>query len=199
MKVKINTALISCYDKTGLADFVGELVRLNPKIKIYSSSGTFKELAAVASNNLKEVSEYVGFKEMPDGLVKTLHPKIHSGILADLSNEEQKKYIDKNGIDVFDLVVVNLYPFKGGGFSEAKKNMDIGGVSLLESGVKNFSRIVVVSSKDEYDKILKQLRENFETEMALRLELAKKAISYLRGYMGDIDDYFQKLELKDVE
>jgi len=154
MNVKIKTALISCYDKTGLKEFVGELIRLNPGLKIYCSSGTFKELQVVARINLIEVSEYVGFKEMPDGLVKTLHPKIHSGILADLGNEDQKKYLDDNEIDVFDLVVVNLYPFKKGNFGEARKNMDIGGVSLLEAGCKNFIRVVVISSRSDYGKLL---------------------------------------------
>ena len=96
-KVKDNNVLISCHDKTGLKYFAAELAKISPNARIYCSSGTFNELKkAVAAANLIEISEYTGTKEMPTGLVKTLHPKIHSGILADLNNEQQRKYLEDN-------------------------------------------------------------------------------------------------------
>ena len=91
-KVAIKNALISCHDKTGLKYFAAELVKINPQIRIYCSSGTYNELGkAVDVKNLVEVSDYTGTKEMPSGLVKTLHPKVHSGILSDLDDEAMRK------------------------------------------------------------------------------------------------------------
>ncbi|MAG15952.1 hypothetical protein CMO88_02730 [Candidatus Woesearchaeota archaeon] len=197
MNVKINRAIISCYDKTGLKEFVSELIKLNPDIKIFSSSGTFNELKEVASGNLVEVSEYVGFKEMPSGLVKTLHPKIHSGILADLEDEEQKSYLEKNGIEIFDLVVVNLYPFEAkSSFKETRNNIDIGGVSLLESASKNFLRVSIVCNVNDYGKLLEKLKESdCSSDDNTRLELSKKAVAYLAKYLADINDYFKDLKV----
>lgn len=200
INVKIKNAIISCYDKNGLKEFVSELVKLNPEIKIYCSSGTFKELEPVAKDNIIEVSDYVGFKEMPSGLVKTLNPKLHAGILADLDDEKQVKYLEENKIVVFDIVVVNLYPFEkivaaGGSVDEARKNIDIGGVSLLEAASKNFPRVTAVSDINDYDKLLETLRNNNgASDDKTRLEFAKKALSHLHHYMSEINKYFQKLE-----
>lgn len=200
MNVKINRAIISCYDKSGLKEFVSELVKLDPGIKIFSSSGTYMELMEVAKENLAEISEYVGFKEMPSGLVKTLHPKIHSGILADLNDESQKKYMEDNDIEAFDLIVANLYPFgklvkEGKGFEEIRQNIDIGGVSLLEAGSKNFLRVTVVTDPEDYNKLIDTLRNNDgSSDLAIRLALAKKAIAHLAHYLAEINNYFKKLE-----
>mgnify|MGYP001948541782 CR=1 FL=1 len=186
--MKINNAIISCYDKTGLKEFVSKLVEYNPSIKIFSSSGTFRELESVAKDNLFEVAEYTGFPEMPGGLVKTLHPKVHAGLLADLSDEEHKKYLEENNIEAFDLVVVNLYPFEkvaseGADLETARQNIDIGGVSLIEAGAKNFKRVTVVTDPSDYDKVLQ------ESE---RLDLAKKAFAHLAHYFNEINNYFSK-------
>jgi len=191
--VKIKNAIISCYDKSGLKEFVSELVRINPEIKIYCSSGTFKELLSVAKENIIEVSDYVGLKEMPSGLVKTLNPKLHAGILADLEDEKQRKYLEDNHIETFELVVVNLYPFEkvasGNSVDEARKNIDIGGVSLLEAASKNFPRVTAVSDVEDYDK----KKNNGESDSGTRLEFAKKALAHLHHYMSEINKYFQKL------
>ncbi len=203
--MKISNAIISCHDKKGLKEFVSELVKINPEIKIYSSSGTYRELETVAKSNLVEISGYTGANEMPGGLVKTLHPKIHAGILADLNDEAQRKYLDDNKIEAFDMVVVNLYPFEkavaeGKGFAHARNNMDIGGVSLLEAASKNFPRVTVVSSPDDYATALESIRKNNgSTDVATRLLLAKKAISHLQHYLTEINNYFKKLEMGDIQ
>ena len=202
MSFKISNAIISCYDKTGLADFAGEIVELNPEAKIFSSSGTFRFLAEHVKTGLVEISDYTGFKEMPSGLVKTLHPKIHSGILADAEDESQRAYLEKNCIEMFDLVVVNLYPFKKvveekGDFETARRNIDIGGVSLLESASKNFVRVAPICSNEDYDWVVKEIKEGRFNERS-RLRLAKKAFSYLSDYFVSVSDYFSKLDAGDI-
>lgn len=204
MNMKISRAIISCHDKAGLKEFVSELVKINPEIKIYSSSGTHRELESAAKGNLVEISAYTGASEMPGGLVKTLHPKIHSGILADLNDEAQRKYLEDNGIEAFDMVVVNLYPFEkavaeGKGFLHARNNIDIGGVSLLEAAAKNFFRVTAVSSPDDYGMLIEKLRKNdCCTDIATRLELAKKAIAHLQNYLTEIDNYFRSLKVEEL-
>ena len=197
-KVKINNALISCHDKTGLKYFAAELVKLNPEAKVYCSSGTFNELKkAVAAANLVEISEYTGTREMPAGLVKTLHPKIHAGILADLDDNEQKKYLEDSKAVAFDLVVVNLYPFAAaadaGSVEKARTNVDIGGVSLIESAAKNFLRVAVVVSPVDYEKVLEEMKKNSGCGIDTRLRLAKAAMGYLSAYIGNISDYYDRL------
>lgn len=198
-KVTINNALISCHDKTGLKYFAAELVKISPGIRIYCSSGTFKELGkTVPAANLIELSEYTGIREMPSGLVKTLHPKIHSGILADLSDKEQLKYLEGNKAVAFDLVAVNLYPFAAaadaGKIEKARANVDIGGVSLIESAAKNFLRVAVVVSPVDYEKLLEELRKNGgSSSIETRLLLAKTAMDYLGAYISNISNYYDRL------
>ena len=197
--VKINNVLISCYDKTGLKYFAAELAKINPDVRIYCSSGTFNELKkAVAAANLLEISEYTGTKEMPVGLVKTLHPKIHSGILADLNDREQLKYLEENKAVAFDLAVVNLYPFstaaKEGAIEKARMNIDIGGVSLIEAAAKNFLRVAVIVSPVDYEKVLEELKKNKGgCNIDTRLRLAKAAMGYLSAYIGNISNYYDRL------
>lgn len=198
-EAKIRNVLISCHDKTGLKYFAAELVKLNPEAMIYCSSGTFNELKkAVAAANLAEISEYTGTREMPAGLVKTLHPKIHAGILADLDDNEQKKYLEESKAVAFDLVVVNLYPFaaaaEGGSIEKARTNVDIGGVSLIESAAKNFLRVAVVVSPVDYEKVLGEMKKsNGCCGIDTRLRLAKAAMDYLSAYIGNISNYYDRL------
>ncbi len=203
-KVRINNALISCHDKTGLKYFVSELVKINPDVRIYCSSGTFAELKKVAATNIIEISDYTGIKEMPTGLVKTLHPKIHSGILADLSDEQQKKYLQSIEAVAFDLVVVNLYPFssaaEGNSIEKARTNMDIGGVSLIESAAKNFLRVAAVVSPVDYEKLLEAVRKNGgSSDIETRMLLAKTAMDYLSAYIGNISNYYDMLNIAAVK
>lgn len=197
-KIAVRNALISCHDKTGLKYFAAELVKISPGVRIYCSSGTFAELKKVAAANIVEISEYTGIKEMPSGLVKTLHPKIHSGILADLNDERQKEYLRSIGAVAFDLVVVNLYPFAAasgsGSIEKARTNVDIGGVSLIESAAKNFLRVAVAVSPVDYDKILEEMKKNSGScGIVTRLMLAKAATNYLSGYLDNISNYYEKL------
>ncbi len=201
--ITINNALISSHDKTGLKYFASELVKHNKGVRIYCSSGTFNELKkSVPAENLAEVSEYTGTKEMPSGLVKTLHPKIHSGILANLEDREHSQYIESIDAVPFDLVVVNLYPFAeaahGTSIERARTNMDIGGVSLIEAASKNFLRVTVIVSPVDYEKVLEELRKNSGCGIELRLQLAKAALNYLSGYIENMSNYFNKLKIADV-
>ena len=202
--VKIRNAVISCYDKSGLKELVAGLLKINPELRIYSSSGTFAVLKEIAKDNVVEISEYVGFAEMPSGLVKTLHPKIHSGILADPENPEHARYLEENKIKTFDLVVANLYPFEkvvkeGKNAEEIRQNIDVGGVSLLEATSKNFLRVTVVCDPDDYDWLLGILRKNGGcSDLKTRLELAKKAMRRLQNYFSRIEAHFQKLKVEDA-
>ena len=203
MNFKINNAIISCYDKKGINDFAEKIVELNPDMKIFSSSGTFKTLSESVKSNLVEISDYIGFKEMPSGLVKTLHPKIHSGILANVEDQNQKEYLEKNSIKKFDLVVVNLYPFKktiddGKPFETVRQNIDIGGVSLLESASKNFIRVIPICNPEDYDLVIQELKTN-NLGIESRLNLAKKSFSYLNNYFNDLNNYFSKLNVESVK
>ena len=204
-KVAIKNALISCHDKTGLKYFAAELVKINPQIRIYCSSGTYNELGkAVDVKNLVEVSDYTGTKEMPSGLVKTLHPKVHSGILSDLDDEQQQKYLESINAVAFDLVVVNLYPFSAaaeeGSIEKARTNMDIGGVSLIEAASKNFLRVTVVVSPVDYERLLEMMRgNNGSVDMETRLVMAKTALGYLSAYIEGISSYYEKLKINAVK
>ena len=203
MSFKISNAIISCYDKTGIKGFAERIVELNPEARIFSSSGTFRVLAESLKNNLVEISDYAGFKEMPSGLVKTLHPKIHGGILANLEDEEQRDYLEKNSIAKFDLVIVNLYPFKrtideGKSFEAVRQNIDIGGVSLLEAASKNFLRVAAVCSPEDYAWILQELKEK-KFGLESRLRLAKKSFDYLSNYFNDINNYFSNVTFDKIK
>ena len=197
MSFKISNAIVSCHDKTGIREFAEGIVELNPEARIFSSSGTFKVLSESVRDNLVDISDYTGFKEMPSGIVKTLHPKIHGGILADLKDESQKAYLEENSIAEFDLVAVNLYPFKrtveqGQSFEAARQNIDVGGVSLLESASKNFLRVAPVCSPEDYSWIIQEIKgKKFELES--RLRLAKKSFGYLSSYFNDVNNYFSSV------
>jgi phosphoribosylaminoimidazolecarboxamide formyltransferase / IMP cyclohydrolase len=198
--VKIETAIISVHDKSGIKYFVSELLKLNPKIKIISSGGTYNELSQVCKENLVQVSEVTGFPEMPSGLVKTLHPRIHGGILG---NDPESAFMREHSIGRVDLVVVNLYPFrqaKKEGFEKARTNIDIGGVSLIEAASKNFLRVAVVSDPVDYEKFLETLRNNnCETDLAARLSLAKRGFRNIAFYISDISKYFDEIGMEDLD
>ncbi len=161
--IKIHRALISLSDKSGVIELAKELVA--QKVEILSTGGTAKLLR---ENNIKvkDVSEYTGFPEMLDGRVKTLHPKIHAGLLALRDNEEHMQMIKKQGIGLIDMVVVNLYPFEsaiskeGVTEKEAIEFIDIGGPSMLRSAAKNFASVAVVSNPRQYKQIIEELKTN---------------------------------------
>ncbi|MBN2453938.1 hypothetical protein JXB11_00160 [Candidatus Woesearchaeota archaeon] len=204
--VKVNRAIISAYDKKGLADFAESLVKLNPELEIYSSSGTAAELQKKVMKNIKEISDYTKFPEMPSGLVKTLHPKIHAGILAEPGNGEHSAYLQMHGIKQFDMIVVNLYPFSAVAsdpmktVEDARQNMDIGGVSLIEAASKNFLRVAVITDPGDYGWVIANLKKNKgSADLKTRVTLAKKALKYLSNYLGSISAYYEKKPDNDIQ
>ena len=150
-------ALISVSDKTGIVEFAKELEALG--IEIISTGGTYKKLK---EENVKaiEISELTGFPECLDGRVKTLHPKVHAGILAMRANEEHMKQIKELDVDTIDFVVVNLYPFKatimkeGVTRAECVENIDIGGPTMIRAAAKNYQDVAVITDPTDYEKVL---------------------------------------------
>lgn len=160
---KVKRALISVSDKRGIVELAKGLKELG--IEILSTGGTAK-LIKEAGVPVRSVSDYTGFPEMLDGRVKTLHPRVHGGLLARRDNPEHLKQVKEQGIELIDMVVVNLYPFEETiakpevKLEEAIENIDIGGPSMLRSAAKNYESVVVVTEPDEYDNLLKELKEN---------------------------------------
>ncbi len=189
---RIKTALISVYDKTGVVEFAKLLHRLN--VEIISSGGT----AALLKKNkvpVKEISKLTGSPEMLDGRVKTLHPKIHAGILAK-GTKEHAAELKKHKIPQIDLVVVNLYPFKDtvsktDNLQKIIEEIDIGGVALLRGAAKNFERVTVVCSTKQYEKVSQELiSSNGVVSNKTRQELAIEAFSLTAGYDSLISNFF---------
>ncbi|MFC2174536.1 bifunctional phosphoribosylaminoimidazolecarboxamide formyltransferase/IMP cyclohydrolase [archaeon] len=153
-------ALLSVSDKTGITDFAKGLVAQG--YEILSTGGTAKALRD-AGIKVTDVSDYTGFPEIMDGRVKTLHPRVHGGLLALRGNAEHEKQMKENGIDAIDLVAVNLYPFeetvkKGGKLGEIIENIDIGGPSMLRSAAKNYESVVVVCNPENYASVLEEIK-----------------------------------------
>ena len=171
-------ALISVSDKTGIVEFAKELVK-HRGYTILSTGGTAK-LLAEKGIPVTEVSDYTGFPEMMDGRVKTLHPKIHGGLLALRDNKGHMEMAAKHDIGMIDLVVVNLYPFEatvakpGCTLEDAIENIDIGGPSMLRSAAKNHRDVTVVCDANDYPAVLEALRVGGEQLLELRRRLALK-------------------------
>jgi len=191
--VKIRRALISLSDKTGIVDFARQLEGLG--VEILSTGGTARLLR---DNNIAvmEVSGYTGFPEMLDGRVKTLHPKIHAGLLALRNNDEHLKALKEHGIGFIDMVVVNLYPFEktsqrpGVKIEEVIENIDIGGPSMLRSAAKNHQSVAVVSGPGRYPQIIEELRRNnCSLPEDLLRELAIEAFCLTSRYDNAIYSY----------
>ncbi|MFH1665077.1 MAG: bifunctional phosphoribosylaminoimidazolecarboxamide formyltransferase/IMP cyclohydrolase, partial [Candidatus Omnitrophota bacterium] len=161
--MKVKRALISVSDKTGLGDFVKRLHGLG--VEIISTGGTSREISSMGVP-VREVASYTGFPEMLDGRVKTLHPKIHAGLLALRENPGHMRQLEEAGILPIDMVVVNLYPFEettareGVSFEDAIENIDIGGPAMLRSAAKNFNSVAAISSPSQYGPVLAELEAN---------------------------------------
>ena len=194
--MSIQRALLSVSDKTGLAEFASGLAEMG--IEIISSGGTAKFLAS-KSIPVKEVSDYTGFPECFDGRVKTLHPKIHGGLLQRRDLEEHQKQAKKHDIPTIDLVVVNLYPFEQTitkddvTLDEAIENIDIGGPSMLRSAAKNYQAVTVVTDPADYAGVLAEMREHKgDTTLSTRERLATKVFQRTAAYDGAIARYLNK-------
>ena len=193
---KIRTALISVSDKTGIIDLAKGLAGLG--IKIMSTGGTAK---SIRENDIEvtDVSEYTGFPEIMNGRVKTLHPKIHGGLLAVRDNESHMKQIEDLGIGTIDLVVVNLYPFEktiskeNVSQEEAVENIDIGGPSMIRSAAKNFRHVAIVVNPDRYDALLGELNEKgCDLSYETRYDLVTEAFKHTSQYDKVIFNYFNR-------
>lgn len=194
--IKINRALISVSDKTNLVELGKFLNKYG--VEIISTGGTLKELI---KNEVPAtaIDEFTGYPEMLEGRVKTLHPKVHAGLLADPDRPAQKKDIDANGIISIDLVVVNLYPFSETirkadvKLEEAIENIDIGGPTMLRSGAKNYKHTVVVTDIQDYSLIQKEMEDTrgfIHPETSYKL--AKKVFSTTALYDSTISNFFQE-------
>ena len=189
----IKRALVSVSDKTGIVDFCRELSRLG--VEIFSTGGTLKSLQD-AGVSAASISTITGFPEIMDGRVKTLHPKIHGGLLAVRENADHVMQATENGISFIDMVVVNLYPFEATvakpdvTFEDAIENIDIGGPSMLRSAAKNNESVTVVTDSADYALVLQEMRENNgATKRATRLTLALKVFELTSRYDRAIATY----------
>ncbi len=189
----IKRALVSVSDKTGIVDFCRELSLLG--VEIFSTGGTLKSLQD-AGVSAASISTITGFPEIMDGRVKTLHPKIHGGLLAVRENADHVKQAVENGISFIDMVVVNLYPFEATvakpdvTFEDAIENIDIGGPSMLRSAAKNNESVTVVTDSADYALVLQEMRENNgATKRSTRLSLALKVFELTSRYDRAIASY----------
>jgi phosphoribosylaminoimidazolecarboxamide formyltransferase/IMP cyclohydrolase len=192
---KIQRALISVSDKTGLVAFAQILAQA--KIEIISTGGTAKTLRE-AGLTVKDISEHTGFPEMLDGRVKTLHPKVHGGLLYIRGNETHEAAAKSHGIAPIDLVVVNLYPFEqtvakaNVSLHDAIENIDIGGPSMLRSAAKNHDSVTVVIDPMDYSDVAKQISADGNTTLELRRKLAAKAFARTAAYDAAIAAHLKK-------
>ncbi|MDX1958888.1 MAG: bifunctional phosphoribosylaminoimidazolecarboxamide formyltransferase/IMP cyclohydrolase [Leptospiraceae bacterium] len=196
--IKIQRALLSVSDKTNLIEFAKFLKKYN--VEILSTGGTLKALKDAGIHAIA-VEEYTGFPEMLDGRVKTLHPKIHGGLLADLDKEEHQKETEAHKIPSIDLVVVNLYPFfetinkPNVALEEAIENIDIGGPSMLRSAAKNYKHTVVISEISDYKVLMEEMEaNNGSVHRSISYEFATKIFSITAIYDTTIANYFLNLK-----
>jgi AICAR transformylase/IMP cyclohydrolase PurH (only IMP cyclohydrolase domain in Aful) len=194
--VKPKTALISLSNKSNLKKIVNFLIEKN--VKIISTGGTYKSIKEI-TDSVIEVSEYTGFEEMMDGRVKTLHPKIHAGILA--RRDSDMKTLEEKNYDPIDLVIVNLYPFKETvkqdcSFEEAIEKIDIGGPTMIRAAAKNFKDVVVISDPEDYDKIIKEWNDNDGISYEHRKNLSQKVFALMSDYDKSISNYLKNDDKK---
>ncbi len=192
---KTARALISVSDKAGVIELGRRLAKLG--IEILSTGGTARSLRE-AGVQVKEVGDFTGFPEILDGRVKTLHPKVHGGLLG-RNTEGHKAEMLKAGIEPIDIVVVNLYPFReavarGAAFDDVIENIDIGGPAMLRSAAKNHERVAVVVDPADYDRVASEIEAGGEVSAQLRFELCRKAFAHTAAYDGAIAAHLGRLE-----
>jgi len=194
--VKINKALLSVSDKTGIVDFARELAKY--KIQFISTGGTARILR---ENGLEimDVSDYTGFPEMMDGRVKTLHPKIHGGLLGVRSNPDHCREMDQYNIESIDMIVVNVLPFENitirpeYSIEDAMNKIDIGGMALLRSAAKNFESVTVVIDSVDYGTVIEDMRKyNGAVSRETNIQLAIKVFETTSRYDRFISEYLKQ-------
>ncbi len=193
-------ALLSVSDKTGIVEFAQGLHALG--IKLLSTGGTAK-LLAEAGLPVTEVAEVTQFPEMLDGRVKTLHPKVHGGLLARRELPAHMAALKEHGIDTIDLLVVNLYPFEatvakaGCTLADAIENIDIGGPAMVRSAAKNWADVGVITDAGQYEAVLGELKANGKLSDKLRFALSVAAFNRIAQYDGAISDYLSSVKFED--
>jgi phosphoribosylaminoimidazolecarboxamide formyltransferase/IMP cyclohydrolase len=196
---KIQRAIISLSDKSGIQEFAKELQAFN--VEILSTGGTAKVLRE-SGLKITDISEYTGFPEMLDGRVKTLHPKVHGGLLGIRGNPEHVKKMNEHGIQPIDMVVINLYPFEATvakpncTLEEAIENIDIGGPSMLRAGAKNYPYVTVIVDPLDYKPILAEMKQSGGVvSKETNFRLAKKVYQLTARYDKAISEYLEKKDI----
>jgi len=194
---KIKKALISVYDKKNLKSLLRVLAK--HKIELISSGGTYKEIKRLKFKCL-EVSEYTGSPEILDGRVKTLHPKIHAGILSKRNNRSHSKDLKNNNFEEIDLVVVNFYPFEKtleqtNNHLKIIENIDVGGPTMVRAAAKNYNDVTVITSSDQYNELINEIKKNKgSTSIDFREKMSLEAFSETSYYDAVISNYFNKIK-----
>ena len=207
--IEVRNVLISVSDKSNLKQLVTQLLEINPAVTLYSTGGTYNAILEFLGNQavtcLKQVSAYTGQQETQGGLVKTLDFKIYLSILTETYNTEHQLDMDKTGAVPFDMVVVNLYPFKQTinkpdvTVEQARGNIDIGGPCMIRASAKNFIRVASVVDPEDYSAILSEMRAgNGRISLDLRFRLAQKAFGHTAAYDTMIAEYLNTRTLQNV-
>lgn len=195
---KIERALISLTDKSGIEGFAKELVDLG--IEILSTGGTAAKMRE-SGIAVMDVSEFTGFPEMLDGRVKTLHPLVHGGILNQRANEAHQQQCAEYGIENIDLIAVNLYAFEktvadpSCTLGDAIENIDIGGPTMLRSSAKNFHDVTVIVDPADYPQVIKEIKETGNTTLKTRFRLAAKVFKLTSTYDTTISNWLEKVDV----
>ena len=196
---KITRALISLTDKSGIADFAKELQGLG--VEILSTGGTARKMREHGIQ-VKDVADFTGFPEMLDGRVKTLHPKVHGGILAQRDNPAHVAQMQQHGLLPIDLIAVNLYAFDkavadpGCTLAHAIENIDIGGPTMLRAAAKNFHDVTVLVDPADYPVVLAEIRTTGNTTLKTRFRLAVKVFELTSGYDTAIVAWLRKVDVE---
>ena len=208
--VNVQNVLVSVSDKSGLEQFIPELVEMNPEIQIFSTGGTYGRISEILggsdSGRLMQVSEFTGQPETQGGLVKTLDFKIYLGLLTETYNDAHQDDLKRTGSVPIDMVVVNLYPFKQTiskpdvTVEQARGNIDIGGPCMIRASAKNYIRVASVVDPADYEQILAVLKAHQgSTNLDLRFQLARKAFDHTAVYDRTIADFLVSKGINDVK
>ena len=196
---KIKRALISLTDKSGINDFARKLSDLG--VEILSTGGTAKKIRE-AGITVVDVSEFTGFPEMLDGRVKTLHPKVHGGILNQRDNADHQRQCVEHGLKNIDLVAVNLYAFEktvadtNCTLADAIENIDIGGPTLLRASAKNFHDVTVIVDPRDYPLVLEEIKATGNTTLVTRFYLVKKVFALTSYYDTKISEWLKRVDVE---
>jgi phosphoribosylaminoimidazolecarboxamide formyltransferase/IMP cyclohydrolase len=195
---KIERALISLTDKAGIEDFASQLQEMG--VEILSTGGTAKKMRD-SGIKVMDVSEFTGFPEMLDGRVKTLHPKVHGGILAQKSNPDHLAQMETHGLLPIDLIAVNLYAFEKTvadpdcSLADAIENIDIGGPTMLRAAAKNYRDVTVLVDPADYPQVLSEMKATGNTTLKTRFRLAAKVFALTSSYDTAISAWLDKVDV----